>query len=123
VNAVYVRAMHRIEQGTETLQPVLDADEASRWTGPLVSGSRSGAGDPMWLALLLFVVVALVVFCVGLQRHQAAWEKTPCRVVRRAPATAQYAIRASRTDDLASDVRLPVPIYSITTAAERRDVA
>jgi uncharacterized membrane protein len=38
VNAVYARAMQRIEQGTATLQPVLDADEASRWTGPLVSG-------------------------------------------------------------------------------------
>jgi hypothetical protein len=36
--AVYGRAMRRIVAGTSAMVPVLDADEASRWTGPTVSG-------------------------------------------------------------------------------------
>jgi uncharacterized membrane protein len=35
---VYGRAMRRIEAGTSALVPVLETDEASRWTGPTVSG-------------------------------------------------------------------------------------
>lgn len=37
--AVYGRAMRKIEAGTSAAVPVLEADEASRWTGPSVSGS------------------------------------------------------------------------------------
>jgi uncharacterized membrane protein len=36
--AVYDRAMRKIEAGTSAMVPVLEADEASRWTGPTVSG-------------------------------------------------------------------------------------
>jgi Alpha/beta-hydrolase family/Alpha/beta-hydrolase family N-terminus len=36
--AVWGRAMRRIEAGTSELVPILDADEADRWTGPTVSG-------------------------------------------------------------------------------------
>jgi uncharacterized membrane protein len=36
--ALYSRAMHRIEAGTSAVVPILEADEASRWTGPTVSG-------------------------------------------------------------------------------------
>ena len=36
--AVYGRAMRKIEAGTSAAVPVLEADEATRWTGPSVSG-------------------------------------------------------------------------------------
>jgi uncharacterized membrane protein len=37
--AVYGRAMRKIEAGTSADEPVLEAGEATRWTGPTVSGS------------------------------------------------------------------------------------
>ena len=36
--AVHGRAIRRIEAGTSALRPILQSDEASRWTGPTVSG-------------------------------------------------------------------------------------
>jgi hypothetical protein len=36
--AVYGRAMRKIEAGTSAAVPVVEPDEASRWTGPTVSG-------------------------------------------------------------------------------------
>jgi Alpha/beta-hydrolase family len=37
--ALWGRAMRKIEGGTSAAVPVIEADEASRWTGPTVSGS------------------------------------------------------------------------------------
>ena len=37
-SAVYGRAMRKIEAGTSAEVPVIEADEAARWTGPTVSG-------------------------------------------------------------------------------------
>ena len=38
--AMYTRAMRRIEAGASLVEPAVDPDEAERWTGPTVSGSR-----------------------------------------------------------------------------------
>ena len=40
---LYGRAMRKIEAGASADEPVLESDEATRWTGPTVSG---GAGQP-----------------------------------------------------------------------------
>jgi hypothetical protein len=37
--ALWGRAMRKIESGTSAAVPVMEADEAARWTGPTVSGS------------------------------------------------------------------------------------
>jgi uncharacterized membrane protein len=38
VSTVWHRAMQRIESGTSTDEPVIEADEAARWAGPTTSG-------------------------------------------------------------------------------------
>jgi uncharacterized membrane protein len=43
--AVYGRAMRRIEAGTSADEPVLESDEATRWTGPTVSGGPGSLVD------------------------------------------------------------------------------
>jgi uncharacterized membrane protein len=107
---LYGRAIRKIEAGTSALVPVVESDEASRWTGPTVSGGPESLVP--WATL-------------GREgRRHALTPVRPRTWADRPPGTPDLSIETVMSEPArATPVQVYVGLDSAPTARERVDLA